>query len=138
MAQRLHVDFQTDARFDNPRAIQIRLPGFDLERLGLVGRKVRDINADHTAGEARIHDRVDDAYIDALARAVTGNLGGRVGVAPRIFLKKLVADVLDRVDQFEDFDPRRHYALTISEHELTDAELAARAPRSPDDIELEP
>lgn len=138
LAQRLHVDFQTDARFDNPRAIQIRLPGFDLERLGLVGRKVRDIYADHTATGARIHDRVDDAYIDALARAVTGNLGGRVGVAPRLFLKKLVADVLDRVDQFEDFDPRRHYALTISEHELTDAELAARAPRSPDDIEFEP
>ena len=29
LAQRLHVDFQTDARFDNPRAVQVRLPGFD-------------------------------------------------------------------------------------------------------------
>ena len=28
LAQRLHVDFQTDARFDNPRAVQVRLPGF--------------------------------------------------------------------------------------------------------------
>ena len=26
LAQRLHVDFQTDARFDNPRAVQLRLP----------------------------------------------------------------------------------------------------------------
>src|SRR5438552_1881305 len=42
LAQRLDVDFQTDARFDNPRAVQIRLSGFDLERLRLVGRKVRD------------------------------------------------------------------------------------------------
>ena len=31
LAQRLHVEFATDARFDNPRAVQIRLPGFDLE-----------------------------------------------------------------------------------------------------------
>ena len=43
-------------------------------------------------------------------RAVAGELGGQVGVAPRLFLKKLVADVLDRVDQFPDFDPRQHYA----------------------------
>jgi hypothetical protein len=49
-------------------------------------------------------------------------LGGRVGVAPRVFLKKLVSDVLDRVDQFEDFDPRRNYALTLNADELTDVE----------------
>jgi hypothetical protein len=30
LAQRLHVDFATDARFDNPRAVQVRLAGFDL------------------------------------------------------------------------------------------------------------
>ena len=30
LAQRLHVDFSTEARFDNPRAVQIRLPNFDL------------------------------------------------------------------------------------------------------------
>ncbi len=56
---------------------------------------------------------MDNAYIGELARAVTGKLGGKVGVAPRIFLKKLVADVLDRVEQFADFDPRRDYALTL-------------------------
>ena len=50
---------------------------------------------------------VDSAYVADLARAVTGKLGGKVGVAPRIFLKKLVADVLDRVEQFADWDPRR-------------------------------
>ena len=43
LAQRLQVDFSTDAKFDNPRAVQIRLPSFDLERLCEVGRKVRDI-----------------------------------------------------------------------------------------------
>ena len=38
-----------------------------------------------------------------------GRARRKVGIAPRVFLKKLVADVLDRVDQFADFDPRRHY-----------------------------
>jgi len=33
--------------------------------------------------------------------------------------------VLDRVDQFADFDPRVHYALTVGEGELTDVERNA-------------
>jgi len=72
-----------------------------------------------------------------LASAVAGKLGGRVGIAPRIFLKKLVADVLDRIDQFADFDPRQHYALTVSETELTAVERHAAAATDVDDIELE-
>ena len=53
----------------------------------------------------RIARLVDDAYLTDLARAVAGELGGQVGVAPRVFLRKLVADVLDRVAEFPDFDP---------------------------------
>ena len=136
LAQRLQVDFSTDARFDNPRAVQIRLPAFDLERLGLVGRKIRDIYVAGRSNEARIAEIADDAYIDDLARAVAGNLGGRVGVAPRIFLKKLVGDVLDRIDQFPDFDPRQHYSLTIEDAELNEVERNARAADSVDDIDL--
>ena len=60
-----------------------------------------------------------------------------MGIAPRIFLKKLVGDVLDRVDQFEDFDPRRDYSLTISETELTPVERQATGAASVDDIELD-
>jgi hypothetical protein len=137
LAQRLAVDFSTDARFDNPRAVQIRLPAFDLDRLGLVGRRIRDIYAADSPNAARLKGAVDDAYIDDLARAVTGDLGGKVGVAPRIFLKKLVGDVLDRVDQFDDFDPRQHYALTLDERELTPVERAARSAGGVDDIELD-
>ena len=81
------------------------------------------------------HPLVDDAYVGELAQAVTGRLGGQVGVAPRMFLKKLVADVLDRVDQFADFDPRRHYALTVRADELTDVERNAAA-GSAGDIDL--
>lgn len=45
LAQRLHTDFATDVRFDNPRAVQVRLPGFDLDALAVVGVKVRDLFA---------------------------------------------------------------------------------------------
>lgn len=53
-----------------------------------------------------------------------------------MFLKKLVGDVLDRVDQFDDFDPRRHYALTVNSSELTEVERNAAAAEA-DDVELE-
>lgn len=137
LAQRFHVDFGTDARFDNPRAVQIRLRGFDLDRLEEVGRRIRDIYVSGSPNGARILATADDEYVATLARAVTGGLGGRVGVAPRVFLKKLVGDVLDRVDQFSDFDPRRDYSLTVTETELTPQERKARAAQDPDEIELD-
>ena len=136
LAQRIHTDFATDPRFDNPRAVQIRLPGFDLNALVQVGARVRDLFAEQATQETRVRGIVDDAYLEDLARAVAGRLGGRAGVAPRIFLKKLVADVLDRVDQFSDFDPRRHYAPTIDEREMSVAERASASAASVDDVEL--
>jgi hypothetical protein len=136
LSQRMHTDFTTDPRFDNPRAVQIRLRGFDLSALLEVGRRVRDIYADGAAAADRVRARVDDAYIERLARAVSGELGGRVGVAPRVFLKKLVGDVLDRVDQFPDFDPDRHYQLTVTDTELSDVERNARRAENVDEIRL--
>lgn len=132
LAQRLHTDFGSDPRFDNPRAPQIRLRGFDIDSLVEVGRKVRDIYADGSTAPDRVASLCADSYVRTLAVAVSGSLGGKVGVAPRLFLKKLVSDVLDRIDQFPEFDPRRHYELTISYAEMTDAERAV----SVDDIEL--
>jgi hypothetical protein len=147
LAQRLATDFATDARFDNPRAVQIRLRGFDERSLVEVGSKVRDLYADGTEHGDRIRHEVDDAYLVELARAVTGKLGGKVGIAPRVFLKKLVGEVLDRVDQFPDFDPRRDYALTLRQEELSDVERQAtsgnsgpprvRPASSPDEVELD-
>jgi hypothetical protein len=70
---------------------------------------------------------------------VTGHLGGKVGVAPRVFLKKLVADVLDRVELHKDFEPRAHYQLTLHAGELTEVErnAAGLAVHGVDDIELD-
>ena len=137
LAQRLHTDFTADARFDNPRAPQIRLPGFDLDGLVAVGGRVRDLYAAGATSSDHVHSLCGDEYLANLARAVTGELGAKVGIAPRVYLKKLVGDVLDRVDLYEDFDPRRDYSLTMVDSELTEVERNARAAATPDDIELE-
>jgi len=136
LAQRLHVDFQTDARFDNPRAVQLRLTTFNHERLVEVGTKVRDLFAANCESPDRVRRLANADYIDTLARSMTGKLGGKVGITPRLFLKKLVADVLDRIDQFDDFDPREHYELTVTSSEMTSVEREAQA-QNVDDIELD-
>jgi hypothetical protein len=136
LAQRLHVDFQTDVRFDNPRAVQIRLAPFDHARLVEVGTKVRDLYTFDCSSSERVRRLARDEFVSGLARAVAGKLGGKVGIAPRLFLKKLVSDVLDRIDQFEDFDPSQHYQLTMSTGELTATEREAQA-TDVDDIELD-
>ena len=129
LAQRLATDFGPDPRWDNARAAQLRLPGFSLDALTELGSRVREIY-----GSQAVTDRIDDDYLRLLATSVTGKLGGQVGVAPRVYLKKLVADVLDRVDQFPDWDPRQHYALTVRADELTEVERNAA---SADDINLQ-
>lgn len=136
LAQRLHTEFDTDIRFDNPRAPQIRLGAFDRNLLLEVRTKVRDIYADGSSAADRIRTLADDALIQSLAERVTGSLGGKTGIAPRIFLKKLVADLLDRIDCHEAFDPRRDYRLTIRENELSTEERNSMPATSVDDISL--
>ena len=135
LAQRLHVDFSSDARWDNPRDVQVRLFPFDQQRLIEVGRRVRDLYP--SASPDRMKARVSDAVIARLATTVAGKLGGKVGVAPRIFLRKLVATILDRVNLFPDFDPTKDLDIRISPDELTLEEQAAAAGKKLDDIEID-
>ena len=67
---------------------------------------MRDIYADGSSAASRITALCDDHYVRTLATAVSGSLGGKVGVAPRLFLKKLVSDVLECIDQFPNFTIR--------------------------------
>ncbi|NHD18837.1 MULTISPECIES: BREX system ATP-binding protein BrxD [unclassified Actinopolyspora] len=142
LAQRLSTDFSGKPEFDNPRAPQIRLHGFTHERLVELGGNVRDLfseglsTADGTA--QRVAEKVDDAYLRDFATAIAGQLGGKVGVAPRVFLRKLV-DVLDKVEQHPNFDPRHDHEVSVSDTELTTAEQAARATgaETADDVELD-
>jgi hypothetical protein len=141
LSQRMATDFSTNPRFDNPRAVQLRLPRFDQDSLVTLGLKVRDLFAEGATDSDRIRTRVDDAYVAELAAAVAGGLGNQVGVAPRVFVKKLVGDVLDRVDQFAEFDPRHDYGLTLRPDELSDVERNAAGLAGPaqnaDDVELD-
>lgn len=138
LEQRLKVDFATDAKFDNINAVQIRLTGFDEGKLIELATRVRDIYASGSASSERLLRLVDDNYLKLLAKALLGSLGDDVGIAPRLFLKKLVGDVLDRCEQHEGFNPRQHYELTIDDSEMTEQERAARQPASDvNDIELE-
>lgn len=136
LAQRLHVDFGADSKFDNPRAVQIRLAAFTIESLVEVGLKVRDLYAAHAEHAERVRTLANDDYVRTLASAITGELGGKVGIVPRIFLKKLVGEVLDRIDLYAEFDPRRDYALTVAQSELTAAERAAKGGTNIDELEL--
>jgi hypothetical protein len=74
----------------------------------------------------------------SLAQKTAGRLGGKVGLAPRLFLKKLVGDVLDRIEEHPEFDPAVHYELSVTTAELNEVERAAAGVvRGVDDIELD-
>lgn len=133
LADRLHTDFSRDPRFDNPRAPQLRLTGFDLDRLVELGGRVRDLFCAGLDDADRVRHVADDEFLRRFASAVAGGLGGRVGIAPRLFLRKLV-DVLDVIELHPDFDPYSDYEIKIAPSELSDAE---REVVSADDVELD-
>lgn len=135
LAARLSTDFSVPG-FDNPRAPQLRLTGLDFDKLVEVGIRVRNLYIAGSSDPDRVAGVVDDELVGQVARTLAGSLG--VEIAPRLFLRKLV-DLLDRVDQFPEFDPRS-IGVIVSEAELTDAERVAAKARSADlsadDVEL--
>jgi len=119
---RVNVTFDGDPRWDNLRAAQVRLLPFDQDRLFEVGRRVRDLYP--TAQPSRVQSVVSDEFLRALVQQVTTGFGGKVAVAPRMFLRALT-DVLDRVDLMQDYDPVAQYKLVLPEAQLDPEELAA-------------
>ncbi|HRI69524.1 MAG TPA: DUF2791 family P-loop domain-containing protein [Polyangium sp.] len=133
---RLHTEFDPDPRFDNARAVQIRLSPFQEERLVDVGKRVRELFP--ATNPERIRAKVTDDVVRAFAQQVAGKLGQRVGIAPRLFLKKFIDRLLDRVDQFEDYEPLEHLDPLISPTEMNAEESAAAGiSRSAEDVVLD-
>ncbi|HET6300225.1 BREX system ATP-binding protein BrxD [Microbacterium sp.] len=124
LAARISVDFSGDPRWDNPRAPQVRLLGFQRDSLIELGRRIRDIYATGSPASDRVHALVDDRYLGALADTVAGRLGGKVGIAPRLYLRKLI-DILDRIEQFPDYAPEDATRIAVAAAELTADERAA-------------
>ncbi|MCR9165144.1 MAG: BREX system ATP-binding protein BrxD [Nannocystaceae bacterium] len=136
LEQRLRVRFDPKTtEYDNPRAIQIRLTPFDRERLIEVGKRIRDIFP--AEDEEDLRSRVGDDVLRMLADGIGGQLGGKVGVPPRVYLRELV-EVLDKVDIHATYDPKEHCVPVISAADLTPEERAAAGmERDVDDIELD-
>ncbi|MBI2571208.1 MAG: DUF2791 family P-loop domain-containing protein, partial [Candidatus Schekmanbacteria bacterium] len=88
-----------------------------------VGRRVRALYPARN-GE-RVLARVDDPFLAALVTQITAGFGGKVALAPRLFLRELI-DVMDRVDLHEAYQPSEHYRLELDDGKLTDEELAAK------------
>lgn len=134
LAQRLHTEFGADPKFDSARAPQIRLQPFNIDKMVTVGMRIRELYP--TDDPQRVHRTVDEGVVRSLADGVAGRLGGKVGIAPRIFLKRLVG-LLDQVDEHPGFDPRQHYELVMGAHEMTVEERAASGTLSSlDEIDL--
>lgn len=121
--QRVQVHFSEEPRFDNPRAPQVRLLPFTDERLLTVGTRIRNLYP--AKNPDRLIHRVDDVFLRGLVAQITDGFGGKVSLAPRLFLRELI-DVMDRVDIHEDYDPRAHYKLDLADSKLTPQELAAK------------
>ena len=132
--QRVQVNFGEDGRFDNLRAPQVRLLPFTDERLLTVGTRIRALYP--AKNPDRVGQRIDDRFLRALVSQVTAGFGGKVSLAPRLFLRELI-DVMDRVDIHEDYDPATHYRLELEDGKLTPEELAAKHGRSMDVAEEE-
>lgn len=136
LADRLQTDFSRAPKFDNPRAPQLRLTGFDLEKLVELGTRVRELFISDMDEPERVQRTADDEFLRSFASSIAGGLGGKVGTAPRLFVRKLV-DVLDTIELHRDFDPRSDYDMTIRTAELNEAEREAAASRTADDVELD-
>lgn len=135
LAQRLHTEFAADPQFDSSRAPQLRLQPFDVEKMVVVGTRIRDLYP--SEAPARVVATVDDDIVRTVAKGVAGQLGGKVGIAPRIFLKRLVG-LLDQVEEHPGFDPKVHFQLIVNATEMTEEERAAAGHSSPlDAIPLE-
>ena len=121
--QRVQVNFGEDCRFDNLRAPQVRLLPFTGERLLAAGTRIRELYP--AKNPERLLRRVHDGFLRALVEQVTAGFGGKVALAPRLFLRELI-DVMDRVDIHEDYEPEAHYKLELEDGKLTAEELAAK------------
>lgn len=105
LQERISVQFREDEP-DNLRQAQVRLKPFNAERLLQVAERIVELYpADQPE---RVRQKVTASLLQAFVDRVTVGFGGRIEVAPRIFLRELV-HILDLVDQHADYEPGRDY-----------------------------
>lgn len=109
--ERIKVDFKEHG-MDNLRQPQIRLGAFDESRLKLVARKIVEIYP--TKQRQAIERKVNQPFLDELVGEFSSAFQGQIHVTPRLFLRELV-DVLDLVDQHEEYNPARDHKLNLGD-----------------------
>ena len=137
LAQRLHTTSPQTPASTTPARFRSGSRTSTSNGWSLVGVRVRDIYAEgrehadrlRTARRRRVH-RAARPRRRRRARRKRGHRAAGLSQEARI-------DVLDKVDEHADFDPRRDYALTVDDGELTLEEREARTPRTADDVALD-
>jgi hypothetical protein len=109
--ERIKLD-DPDSPYPNPRQPQLVLKPFDKDKLLAVAHKVRAIF--EIAYGSVDRQRVSDEFIQAMTEKITNKFGGKVEVVPRIFLREFI-DVLDKVQQYESYDPRQAYDFDLDQ-----------------------
>jgi len=100
------IRFRKSGSFVNIKQPQLELKPFDRERLIEVALRLRDLYPSDVKN--RVINRVSDHFIIDLVDQMTSGFGGDVGIIPRQFLRELI-DVLDLVDQHDEYDPTEVY-----------------------------
>lgn len=123
------IKFQKSGNFVNLRQPQLELTPFNSERLQAVALKLRELFP--TRDRARLERKVSEQVIASLVARATQKFGGDVGAVPRQFLRSFV-DVLDLVEQHEEYDPVTDEKLVLGPETPEELRLAAG------ETELEP
>lgn len=103
------IAFRSSGGFVNIRQPQLELKPFDQNRLKEVAIRLRELYI--SENKFRILNQVTDEFIEKLVNQVTEGFGGDVGIIPRQFLREFV-DIMDLVDQNEDYNPSTIYQFT--------------------------
>ena len=139
LAQRLATDFATDPRFDHPRAVQMRLPGFDLDRARRARPRVRELYAGRRGRPERDHEPSSTTPTStSWPRPSPASSAGRSASPRGCSCASWSPTCSTGSTQFADFDPRRHYALTAGRSRADRRRAQRRRPPvRADDIELD-
>lgn len=106
------IAFRESGGFVNVRQPQLELKPFDEQRLRDVALRLRGIYP--AQDNNRLHQLVNEDFVQKLAAQVTSGFGGDVGIVPRQFLREFV-DVMDLVDQHPEYVPAEVYAFVPRE-----------------------
>jgi len=113
------VRFMERGGFASMRQPQLRLRPFDKQRLFKVAHKLHKLYP--AAERERVDERVTEGFIERLVDEVSHGFGQDVGVVPRQFLREFI-NVLDMVDEEEEFVPAQVYEFELDESSLRDEE----------------